>query len=55
MNLSTPHDVDGLLKYKGIENVPDPFGAGVYTASDKRPAPNSGLAMQDHKFTISSN
>ena len=41
MNLSTPHDVDALLKQKGIGSVPDPFGVGAYTASDKCPAPKS--------------
>ena len=31
----------------GIGSVPDPFCAGAYTASDKFPVPNSGLAMLD--------
>ena len=42
MNLSTPHDVDGLLKQKGYRRCSRPLSA--YTASDKHPAPNSGLA-----------
>ena len=47
MNLSTPYDVDGLLKQKGIGSVPHSFGVGAYTASNKCPAPNNGLATRD--------
>ena len=48
MNLSTPHDVDGLLKQKkGIQSVPDSFCTDTYSASDKCPTPNSGLATLD--------
>ena len=50
MNLSTPHDVDGLLKQKGIGSVPDPFGVGTYTASNKCPALNSDLATRDYVY-----
>ena len=32
---------------KGIGSVPDPFCTGAYTASDKCPAPISGLATLD--------
>ena len=35
----------GCQNKKGIGSFPDPFGVGAYTASDKRPAPNSSLAM----------
>ena len=45
MNLSTPLDGVGLLNKNGIGSVPDPVCAGAYTASDKRPVPNSGWAM----------
>ena len=38
----------GYQNKKGIGSVPDPFGAGTYTASSKRPALNSGLAMRDY-------
>ena len=47
MKLSTPHYVDGLRKQKGIGSIPDPFGAGAYTASDKCPVLNNGMATRD--------
>ena len=40
--------MDGLLNKKGIGSVPNPFGMDAYTASDKFPVPNSGLAMWDY-------
>ena len=36
-----------LNKKVRIWSVPDPFGADTYTASDKCPVPNIGLAMRD--------
>ena len=37
----------GCQNKKGIRSVPDPFNMGADTASDKCPAPSSGLAMRD--------
>ena len=42
----------GCQNKKGIGIVPDPFSAGAYTISNKRPAPNSGLAMRDYTLGI---
>ena len=44
MHRLTPQDVDGLLE--GIGSVPDPFGAGAYTASDKALRGKSGLVHE---------
>ena len=42
-----PVNLPSLATPLGIGSVPDPFDMGAYTASDKCPAPNSGLAMLD--------
>ena len=47
MDVSTPYDVGGLLKQKGIESVSDPFNVGAYTESDYTLCQNSCLATQD--------
>ena len=39
-------NVDGVLRQKGIESVPDPFGAGAYTASDNALRRKSGLVHE---------
>ena len=41
-----PQDVDGLLRKKGTGSVPDPFGLGAYTASDKALRGKSGLVHE---------
>ena len=40
----TPQDADG--DKKGIGSVPDPFGTGAYTASDKALRGKSGLVHE---------
>ena len=42
----TSYDVDRMPRQKSIGSVPDPFGAGAYTASDKALRGKSGLVHE---------
>ena len=54
MHRLTPQDVDGLLRQKkGIGSVPDPFGAGAYTASDKALRGTSGQVHETSSTFLS--